>query len=534
MLVSILTFLLLLSIPSSFPKNFSSYTSHLSKRHDTKVYDIIISKETLAPDGFTREMYTINGQFPGPLIEVNKGDTLVLNVYNDLEDETSIHSHGMFQRGTPWYDGVPGQTQRGIPSKKSFAYEFKVNQSGTYWYHSHSNAQYIEGIVGPLIAYDPDDPYLEDYDDEIIVLLQDWYHNDSNPLLAAFMNPANVDGDEPTPDNGLINGKNSYNCSWAPAGSKCVSDAPLALFKFVQGKRYRIRIINTSAFAEFIFSIDEHPMDVIEVEGMITKRHTIHRLPINIAQRYSVIVTANQTIGKYWMRSEMETACLAAQSDHLNPLVKAIVEYEGYDNDGDPKSVAWAETPENCVDLDSSNLKPYNEQNIPDVDYKLIINVTFHPDDNGIVRGYINNSTYILDAKHPTLHKVFNNVNEYPADQNVYIIEKNKVVDIILSNNDDGIHPFHLHGHVFWVLGIGQNGTSPDYKFLNTKDPIQRDTVTVPPQGWAILRFVSDNPGVWGFHCHIEWHVQSGLVMEFVTQPDKIRELKAPYEWEQL
>ncbi|CAG8498985.1 2344_t:CDS:2 [Cetraspora pellucida] len=495
-LVSILTVSLLLLFPSlSFTRKFSSYPNHLNKRHDKKVYDITISKEKLAPDGFTREMYTINGQFPGPLIKVNKGDTLVLNIYNDLENETTIHSHGMFQRGTPWYDGVPGQTQRGIPPKKSFTYEFKVDQ----------------------------------------ILLQDWYHNDSKILSAAFMNPANVNGSEPTPDNGLINGKNSYNCSWAPANSECVSDAPLALFKFVQGKRYRFRIINTSAFAEFIFSIDEHPMDVIEVEGMMTKRHTIHRLPINIAQRYSVIVTADKPIGKYWMRSEMETTCLATQSDQLNSLVKAIVEYDGHDDIDDiPNSVAWAETPENCVDLNSSNLIPYNEQNIPDVDYKLTIDVNFHPDDNGIVRGYINNSSYILDADYPTLYKVFDNVNEYSADQNVYVIEKNKVVDIILSNNDTGMHPFHLHGHVFWVLGIGQNGTSPDYKYLNLKNPIQRDTITVPAQGWVVLRFVSDNPGVWGFHCHIEWHVQSGLVMEFVTQPDKIKELKAPDEWKLL
>ncbi|CAG8615211.1 14571_t:CDS:1, partial [Cetraspora pellucida] len=133
-LVSFLTFSLLLLLPSlSFARKFSSYPNKLNKRHDTKVYDITISKEKLPPDGFTREMYTINGQFPGPLIKANKGDTLVLNVYNDLENETTIHSHGMFQRGTPWYDGVPGQTQRGIPPKKSFTYKFKVDQSGTYW-----------------------------------------------------------------------------------------------------------------------------------------------------------------------------------------------------------------------------------------------------------------------------------------------------------------------------------------------------------------------------------------------------------------
>ncbi|KAF0465097.1 multicopper oxidase [Gigaspora margarita] len=509
-----------------YQKNSSPHINSLNKRNDIKVYNLTITKKNMAPDGFTREMFVINDKFPGPLIEVNKGDTLVLNVKNDFDDVTTIHAHGFYQRGTPWYDGVPGQTQCGIQSKTSFTYEFKVDQSGTYWYHSHSKAQYIEGIVGALIAHDPDDPYLKDYDEEIVVLIQDWYHTDSETLLTTFLNPTSA-GNEPTPDNGLINGMNSYNCSGAPDGSECVSDAPLANFKFVQGK---------NAFSEFIFSIDEHPMDVIEVEGMIAQRHTIHRLPINIAQRYSVIVTADKPIGKYWMRSEMETDCFAKQSDTLNPLVKAIVEYEGSDGNDNPSSTAWTDSQGTCIDLDTSNLKPYKVQTIPDADYKLTLNVSFQPDDKNVTRGYINNSTYVLDSKSPTLLKVYEDITTFNPNQNAYIIDKDKVVDIILFNNDTGDHPFHLvcTRSCILVLGIGINGTSPDYDSVNTKDPIQRDTVTVPAGGWFIIRFVSDNPGVWGFHCHIEWHVQSGLVSQFVTQPDKIKELKSPDNWYNL
>ncbi|CAG8670712.1 1877_t:CDS:2, partial [Scutellospora calospora] len=99
---------------------------------------------------------------------------------------------------------------------------------------------------------------------------------------------------------------------------------------------------------------------------------------------------------------------------------------------------------------------------------------------------------------------------------------------------DGGEHPFHLHGHVFWVLGTGENSTQPDYSKINTKDPIQRDTSTVPANGWVILRFVSDNHGVWGFHCHIEWHVETGLVAQFVTQPDEVRKLNSPKDWKEL
>ncbi|CAG8444971.1 19158_t:CDS:2 [Dentiscutata erythropus] len=483
--------------------NVSPDTNSLNKRDTKKVYNLTIAQESKAPDGFTRNMFTVNGQFPGPLIEVNKGDTLVLNVINNLDDNTTIHTHGMFQRGTPWYDGVPGQTQCAIPSKKTFTYEFQVNQSGTYWYHSHSQAQYVDGIVGALIAHDPADPYLKEYDEEIVVLLQDWYHQDVKTLLAQFLTPAS-NGTEPTPDNGLINGMNSYNCSGAPDGSNCVSNAPLANFTFVQGKKYRIRIINTSAFTEFIFSIDDHPMDVIEVEGTMTQRQTIHRLPINIAQRYSVIVTADKPIGKYWMRAEMETACFANQSDTLNPLVKAIVGYSGYSGSDNPNSTAWTDSQVTCIDLNSSSLKPYQTQTIPDANYKLTLNVSFQPDANGAIRGNINNSTYYIDFTSPTILKVYNNVTTFASNQNAYIIDKDEVVDIILLNTDNGEHPFHLHGHVFWVIGTGYNGTSPDYNLVNTKDPIQRDTATLPAGGWIIARFVSNNPGIWAMHCHIE------------------------------
>ncbi|CAG8595584.1 4255_t:CDS:2, partial [Dentiscutata heterogama] len=509
-----------ISQPSSISKNMSLYlpimpgkdsqyeNSH-KKNGNEKVYDLTITKGSYAPDGFKRDMFLINGQFPGPLIECNKGDTVVINVKNELDEDTSIHSHGIYQRGTPWLDGVPGQSQCGIPSKGSFTYKYKVEQSGT---HSHSRTQYIEGIMGPLIIHDPDDPYKDECDEEIIVILQDWYHTDAKTLLVSFLSPESQ-GNEPSPDNGLINGRNSYNCSWAPEGSDCVNNAPLTQFNFVHGKKYRLRIINSSAFSAFIFSIDGHPLDVIEVEGMMTKRHTVHRLPINVAQRYSVIVTANQPVSQYWMRAEMETSCYAVVPDDLNPLVKAVVAYNG-STDQSPSSTAWSDDVENCVDLNAADLKPYKPQKVPNSskNFTTTAVVVFQPDADNVVLGYINNSTYKID-NYPTILKVYNGITQFAADQNVFLIEKNEIVDIVL---------------------ISESGTQPDYSKANTKDPIQRDTATVPAGGWTILRFVSNNPGVWGFHCHIEWHVEAGLVAQFVTQPDEIKKLNPPDDWKAL
>ncbi|CAG8595576.1 4601_t:CDS:2, partial [Dentiscutata erythropus] len=397
--------------------------------------NLTITRGSYAPDGFKRDMFLINGQFPGPLIECNKGDTIVMNVKNELDEDTTIHSHGIFQRGTPWYDGVPGQSQCGIPSNGSFTYTFKVEQSGTYWYHSHSRTQYIEGILGPLIIYDPDDPYKNDYDEEIIVILQDWYHTDAKTLLATYLSPKS-NGSEPTPDNGLINGHNSYNCSWAPEGSDCKNNAPLAQFNFVQGKRYRLRIINTSAFYEFIFSIDGHPLDVIEVEGMMTQRLTVHRLPINIAQRYSVIVTANQTVGQYWMRAEMESFCHRVVPDNLNPLVKAVVAYNGSTGQS-PTSTPWSDNVENCTDLNDTELKPFEPQDVPNAGKNFTTLITFHPDAHNVTLGYINNLTYKIDS-YPTLLKVYNGVTNFTPDQVVFKIEQNETVDVtLLSINNN-------------------------------------------------------------------------------------------------
>ncbi|PKC51742.1 Cupredoxin, partial [Rhizophagus irregularis] len=180
--------------------------------------------------------------------------------------------------------------------------------------------------------HDPDDPYLNEYDEEIIVMLTDYHHTESEILLKKFLTPSS-EGDE-------INGKNNFDCSQAPHVSKCVDNSGLAKFEFVSNKRYRLCIINTSAFSAFFFSIDKHEMEVIEVEGSYTKRNKIHRLPINVAQRYSVIVTVNQPVDNYIMRSEFQKKCMPDDAKKLS-IVKAIVHYDGAPEDSAPKDVPW-------------------------------------------------------------------------------------------------------------------------------------------------------------------------------------------------
>ena len=231
------------SSPSSTPTNVPSTASQVVQpwRRDTldysldmtwdlnavpttRVFNLSVTQIDAAPDGksllvslhcmltlegVVRPMLVFNGQFPGPLIEVNQGDRVLVNVTNLLPNSTSVHWHGLYQNGTNWMDGTVGITQCGIPPGQSFLYNFTVeNQFGTYWYHSHESTQYTDGLVGPFIVHSPDEASVrQTYDFDQIVLLQDWYHDFTQALLPGYL-ASGTENAEPVPDNGLIQGTN--------------------------------------------------------------------------------------------------------------------------------------------------------------------------------------------------------------------------------------------------------------------------------------------------------------------------------------
>lgn len=108
-------------------------------------YDFTVTRGQISPDGYLRDVILINGQYPGPAIEANWGDTFVITVHNNItgpEEGTSFHWHGLLQKGTQYMDGVPAVTQCPIAPGASFTYNFKADLYGTSWYHSHYSAQY--------------------------------------------------------------------------------------------------------------------------------------------------------------------------------------------------------------------------------------------------------------------------------------------------------------------------------------------------------------------------------------------------------
>lgn len=503
------------------------------------------------PDGVYRPIITINGQFPGPMIECNEGDTLVIDVDNQSENATSIHFHGLFQNGTNWMDGTSGITQCPIASKGTFRYEFKVDgQSGTYYYHGHQAAQIADGLFGPLVIHSKNERQLQEisYVSDRVVMVQDYYHDLSSGVLKTSLEPGNED--TPSPDGALINGNNVYDCSTTE--KMCDNTfARLPTIDLTSNANHRLRFINVGAFAWFEISLDEHSLAITEVDGTDVQPYYTTQMHLSPAQRYSTVVTTNSTTSDaFWLHARMIRHCFSNPKEpgEDTSTINAIVTYTSSSKQKRSKIEVASPLPTSqhwndpylveCRDMKHTNFVP-----------KLAISPPLEPDHSYSVRtnlqigawrlqrGFFNGSSFRPNLKSPSLHRIMDGLltdndtflaMDGPNDhafhiENELVVqhESIKVVDLIIQNFDEMNHPLHLHGHKFWVLGQG-HAYFPGYEKLSPdlSNPLRRDTATLEGFGWMLLRFVTDNPGIWAFHCHMAWHSESGLVMQFLSQPE--------------
>ena len=149
----------------------------------------------------------------------------------------------------------------------------QITQPGTYWYHSHDSGQYPDGIRAPLIIHDPDSPYKDQYDEELVLTISDWYHDQMADLMKQFISVTNPTGAEPVPDAALFNDTQNLTTPVQP------------------GKTYMFRIVNIGAFAGQYFWMEGHTMRIVEVDGIYTEPAEANMIYLTAAQRYSVLVT---------------------------------------------------------------------------------------------------------------------------------------------------------------------------------------------------------------------------------------------------
>ncbi|KAF9067165.1 laccase 1 [Rhodocollybia butyracea] len=512
------------------------------------VADLHIVNAFIQPDGFNRSYILANGVFPGPPIVGKKGDNFQINVIDELTNGTMLlstsipllrpfghqHWHGLFQATTNWADGPSFVNQCPIAANNSFLYNFNVpDQAGTFWYHSHLATQYCDGLRGALIIYDPDDPYLDlyDVDDETtIITLADWYHvpstlgrSDSDATLINGL------GRSPSPDSSLT--------------------TALAVISVTYGTRYRFRLISTACDPNFNFSIDGHTFSVIEADGIETEPVVADSIQIFAAQRYSFILTANQSVDNYWIRAPGSEG----PTGFDNGVNSAILRYAGAP-DEEPTTT---DTSNNRLQENQSSHSCKSRRN--GADYNLNLQLSQTADG----RFMINDVQYI-SPNVPVLLQILSgatSAHDLLPPGSVYNLPLNQTIQITFNATTvaprNGPHPFHLHGHAFDVV---RSAGTTEYNFEN---PVRRDVVSTGT-GLDIdnvtIRFRTDNAGGYyyvlvgrvlfenlnlsdsypefnpGFlHCHIDFHLEAGFAIVLAEGANETAAANpVPVAWEDL
>ena len=423
--------------------------------------------------GRNLQTWGYDGGVPGPEIRVTEGDTLPVKLLNRLPADTTIHWHGLPVPNA--MDGVPHVTQPPIKSGEEFTYEFVVPTAGTYVYHSHVGLQLDRGLYGPLVV-DAKEEEL-DYDREYVLLLDDWLDGISGTpedTLEELQSSGGMMG-------GMGGGMMGGGGQGGPGLSGAV-DYPLYLINGCapnepetlnvrRGEKVRLRLINPAGETVFRFAIGGHKLSITHSDGQPVEPVEVDVVRVGPGERYDVIVEANNP--SVWQ--------IAAAPEGKNGLARAILRYEESSQSSPPPPSSLPQELSGRL-LSYGDLRTKREETFPAVGL-------FGGPDRTLdltLSGSMHNYVWTIDGQ------------AYP-DADPLEVSKGEWVRFNLTNRSMMAHPMHLHGHFFQL----QNDTG--------RGPF-KDTVLVEPHmGEATFDFVTDNPGDWFFHCHIIYHMESGM-----------------------
>ncbi|KAF9607819.1 hypothetical protein IFM89_001567 [Coptis chinensis] len=504
----------------------SLFASHVEAR--IRHYKWEVKYEYKSPDCYKKLVIAINGRTPGPTILAEQGDTIVVELKNSLLTENvAIHWHGIRQIGTPWSDGTEGVSQCPILAGDTFTYKFVVDRPGTYLYHAHYGMQREAGLYGSIrvsVRKGVKEPFA--YDEDRSIILNDWYHRSTYEQVARLSSrPFQWVGE---PQSLLIQGRGSFNCSILStpnleAGACNMSNPECSpyVITVVPGKTYRLRISSLTSLSALNFEIEGHNMTVVEADGHNVEPFVIKNINIYSGETYSVIVKADQDPSRnYWAASNVVSRPLHP------PTGLAIFNY--YPNHPKksppttpPTGPLWNDTGYRLAQSNAIKARQGYILPPPVTSDRVITLLNTQNEINGYRRWAVNNVSFTLPHT-PYLVALKENLG-HSFDQNH--LQRIMMQQIMTSTSET--HPWHLHGHDFWVLGYGIGKFDPinDPKKYNLVNPIMKNTVAVHPFGWTALRFVADNPGVWAFHCHIEAHFYMGMGVVFAEGVEKVGKL---------
>ncbi|RLL98819.1 Multicopper oxidase abr1 [Aspergillus turcosus] len=479
-----------------------------------------------APDGFGRPMIGINDEWPCPLVNADLGDRLIVDVYNGLGNQsTGIHWHGFHQYMTGTMDGSNQVTQCALPPGSSMRYEFNVNQTGTYWYHSHEMGQYPDGLRGPLIVRDPSPPF--DYDGEFTLTLTDHYHEQMAYLLQQY--EANSVGAHPGTNEPL------------PAAALINESVNRTTLRVEPNKTYLVHLVCVGNWPGHVIVFDDHEISVVEVDGTWVDTYPVGDKKIRLAtgQRMSILLkTKDNTDANYAIWDSMDVNMMFFYENRsipqgFNPNATAWLVYDEEKELPPPPDIHELDPNNDFVD-DLVFVPVDHEPLLNPARYRIVLDTSVTQRD-GRSQFTINGKTYV-DQEEPTLYTALAATPQNASDPSIYgqvnpfVVEYGEVVEIIINNHHNNLHPWHLHGHQFQVLQrtIPEGGYFTGYFANVSSTPVKRDTIMVQNHGHAVLRFL------WLIHCHIEWHVTKGLTATIIEAPAQMKGIEVPLDHQRI
>ena len=530
-----------------------------------RVIDLAVGQGAIEVAGRSGHTFAVNGSVPGPLVRLKEGEAVTLRVANHLAQDTSIHWHGLllpFQ-----FDGVPGVSFPGIKPGETFVYELPaLRQSGTYWWHSHSDLQEQAGHYGPIII-DPAGPDPVQADRDYVLLLSEFSQLHPHTIMAKLKKGEEYFNRQKTSwtDDYRLSG--SDRRMWAgmrmmPTDIADVTGSTYTYlmnghapedsleYLFSPGERVRLRIINGSAMSFFNIRIPGVRMRVVQADGKNVRPIEVDEFQIGTAETYDIVVEptaeAHTVVAEAMDRSGMAVATLTSRAGARAPvpslrdpvlLSMKDMGHGGMDHSGGGHS-NMGHAP-STGGMDHGSIKMRDTSSVPpDVAVGPGVDmVSANPADRMGDPGLgLNNVGHKVltyrdltalepndDPRKPSRHMQIHltgNMERYMwsfdgrkfnavADQPIRFAY-NERVRVKLVNDTMMAHPIHLHGHFFELVNGADRMHQP-----------QKHTVIVQPGGSATFDLTADEPGDWAFHCHLLYHMHAGMFQVVtVASPD--------------
>ncbi|XP_010062030.2 putative laccase-9 [Eucalyptus grandis] len=525
-------------------------------------YDFVLREINVTRNCTTTTILVVNDSLPGPTIRARKGDLVYVKVHNQGLYGVTLHWHGVKQPRNPWSDGPEYITQCAIPPGTNFTYEVNLtDEEGTVWWHAHSEwtRSTVHGAIVVLPREGSNFPFAKPEGEHLIVL-GSWYNEGTSLNKALEMELSIGSPNVPRATGYLINGQFG---DFVP----CSNDTTPHFF-VDYGKTYLFRIVNAVVGSEMFVSIADHNMMLVGMDGAYTKPIVVSYLMIEPGQTMDVLVTANQSPGRYYMAAQRFSSEDMDFTKFAHVVATTIIQYEGnfsltsppsYPNDTLPfyhdysaaasftQQLRGLASEEHPVDVPHNvTTRMFITASMNDVacpndscyfgDTKIattLNNISWEDPSVDVLQAYYRNISGVYTTDFPDLPPVLYNFTgddlstslaEAAAGTSVKVLNYNETVEIVFQGTNllEGSenHPMHMHGYSFYVVGVGlgnfNNETDPEK--YNLVDPPKVNTFGVPKRGWVAIRFRASNPGVWYWHCHIDRHMSWGMNTAFIVK----------------